>query len=297
MEWTQEELSASAKLVLSTVLAGAGWVSSHVVAQSLDPFSAAFLRFLFASIFLFVLSCRAEQRLPAFPRQHWLGLAVLGFSSVFLSTVLFNLGLAHTPASRATLIVACLPSLVAICAALFLGKRTTAIGVCGIALSLLGVGVILTGGNTALFFANGMELGDIFILCGVLAWVVYSLTGAHVMKQTTPLTAVTWSCILGTLMLLPAALANGLIHQIMGTPLNIWTHLLFLGIGCGGLAYAWYFEGIRKLGAPRASIFMNLVPVFGTLFAVVLLGESLNIALAAGGGLVLSGVVITNRLG
>lgn len=59
----------------------------------------------------------------------------------------------------------------------------------------------------------------------------------------------------------------------------------------------WYSQGIRALGPARTAVFTNLVPVFGVLLSVVLLGESLTRSMLAGGVLVIAGVMLTNRVG
>lgn len=300
-----------AKLVASMALWGATWVSGRVVAQSLSPFSAAFLRFLFASIFLYVLLCRASAqeggracgqtcgptgtRWPRLSRQLLPGVAFLALTGVFLYNALFFSGLARIQAGRAAMIVACVPSAVALYSGLVLRAPTGWVKGLGIALSLFGVSVILSGGDPVSLFTHGADLGDLFILGCVVTWAAYSIAGGRVMRQSTPLSAVTWSCILGCAFLLPPALATGLPAQIHSASWVIWANLVFLGVGATGLAFTWYYDGILALGAPRASVFINLVPVFATFMGSLILGEGVGVSLILGGLMVLSGVVLANR--
>lgn len=288
-----------AKLVGCMALWGATWVSGRVVAQHMSPFPAAFLRFLFASAFLYLLLCRATAQegghWPRLPRALLPGVAFLALTGVFLYNALFFSGLALIEAGRAAMIVACVPSTVALYSALALRQPTRPLKALGIALSLFGVAVILSGGEPLRLFTQGAHLGDLFILGCVAAWAAYSIAGGRVMRQSTPLSAVTWSCILGCALLLPPALATGLPAQAMAADWIIWGNLAFLGVGATGLAFTWYYDGILALGAPRASIFINLVPVFATLMGNVMLGETVGLALALGGLMVLTGVVLANR--
>jgi drug/metabolite transporter (DMT)-like permease len=274
---------------------GATWVSGRIVAQVLHPFSAAFLRFLFATVFLFLLSCRAEGRWPQFPRAAARGVLFLGVTGVFLYNYFFFSGLALIPAGRAALIVACVPSTVALYSAVVLRAPVTALKALGIALSLCGVAVILSHGDLVSLFTHGVGTGDIFILGCVAAWAAYSIAGGSVMRQATPLSAVTWSCLMGDVLLLVPALADGLVPQAAAATPAIWAHLVFLGVGATGLAFTWYYAGILALGAARASIFINLVPVFATLLSSTLMGEAVGLSLLLGGGMVVSGVVLANR--
>jgi len=294
------------KLVASMALWGATWVSGRYVAQHLSPFSAAFLRFLFASVFLYVLLCRATAQQqggqcgkkspwPRLERALWPGVFFLGLTGVALYNAFFFSGLAHIPAGRAAMIVACVPSAVALYASLVQRKPTPLTKALGIGLSLSGVAVILSGGSPLSLFTHGPSLGDLFILGCVVAWAAYTIAGGAVMRRTTPLAAVTWSCMMGCAMLLPPALATGLAPQVRDAGWIIWGNLLFLGVGATGLAFTWYYDGILALGAPRASVFINLVPVFATLLGGLLLGEGVSWPLVLGGALVLTGVVLANR--
>ena len=188
-----------------------------------------------------------------------------------------------------------MPLVSALYAALVERAPTTALKALGIALSLLGVAVILSGGDPRTLFTHGLSTGDLLILGCVAAWSAYSIGGGRVVQKIPPLSAVTWSCLLGNAMLLPPALLTGLVPQALAASGMVWGNLLFLGVGATGLAFLWYHDGIQALGAPRASVFINLVPVFATLLSCTLLGESVGLSLAAGGAMVLAGVVLANR--
>jgi drug/metabolite transporter (DMT)-like permease len=74
-----------------------------------------------------------------------------------------------------------------------------------------------------------------------------------------------------------------------------WLNLAYLGV-CGTvLGFVWYYQGIRKIGAIRASQFINFVPVSAIVLAFLLLGEPVTPSLVAGGALVVCGVYLTNR--
>jgi len=127
------------------------------------------------------------------------------------------------------------------------------------------------------------------------AWTAYSVAGIRVMKRVNPLIAVTWSCILGTLMPIVPALTHGLLDDIARASLVDWGNILFLGVVATGVAFTWYYAGIRAIGAARAGIFINLVPVFAIAMGYVILDEPVTSALLTGGAMVISGVWLANR--
>jgi drug/metabolite transporter (DMT)-like permease len=284
------------RLLLGSVFFwGATWISGRVLAQDMGPFSAAFLRFMAASVFLFFWSCRTFGSCPKLKREDLPGLLLLGASGVFSYNFFFFSGLKTVAAGRAALIIACIPVVICLASALLFKERLTFKKNAGALLSLTGVSIVLAHGNPFRLLDDPISSGDLMILGCVASWVVYSLAGSRVMRRVDPLRAVTWSCIIGDVLLFPFALSNGLLADIATASLVDWGNLLFLGVVATGLAFTWYYHGIKAIGPARAGIFINLVPVFAVVLGFLVLGEPIYISLLLGGGLTLSGVWLTNR--
>ncbi|MEF2230880.1 MAG: EamA family transporter [Pseudodesulfovibrio sp.] len=291
----QQKTGVYLLLILSMALWGATWVAGRVVAQSLHPMSAAVLRFIVASLGLVLMVWRSEGRLPRLERHQIVPAVFLGFTGVFAYSYFFFTGLQTTPAGRAALIVACIPVCISVLSALFCGEKFGPVRIVGALLSLVGVSVVIADGNPLHLLSGGMGRGDVMILGCVVSWVAYSLGGRSAMKKMPPLTAVTWSCIIGTLFLLPAALPNGLVEDVLRARPVDWGCIFFLGALATSLAYFWYYQAIAVIGASRAGIFINTVPVFAVLMGFLLLGEPIHLSLLAGGAMVITGVYLTNR--
>ena len=283
------------KLVGSAVLWGGTWVAGRVLSTYMGPFSAAFLRFALASVFLFCLTARVEGKFPRLARRDLPWLLTLAATGIFAYNALFFAGLRTVPAGRAALIVACIPSVVALFSGLFFHERFTKLKIAGIAISFAGVGCIVSGGDPAALFAQGLSAGDLCIFGCVAAWAAYTLAGKKAMERIAPYSAVTWSCILGAAMLLPPALAMGLWRDVATAGPVAWGCIAFFGILATGFGFSWYYEGVRAIGPTKAGVFINLVPVVAVSLGWLILDEPLSKALALGGGLVLSGVWLTNR--
>jgi drug/metabolite transporter (DMT)-like permease len=232
---------------------------------------------------------------PALPRKDILPVAFLGLTGIFLYNAFFFTGLQTVPAGRAALIIASVPVIISIISALMLGERLTRGKIAGTLLSLTGASIVLSGGNPVKLFQGGLSHGDLMILGCVAAWTAYSVAGSRVMKRVNPLMAVTWSCILGTLMLLTPALTHGFLEDVRRAGLVDWGNILFLGVIATGVAFTWYYAGIRAIGAARAGIFINLVPVFAIAMGYVILDEPVTSSLITGGAMVISGVYLANR--
>lgn len=282
-------------LIISMALWGGTWVAGRILAQSIHPMSAAFLRFAVASITLLAICWYSEKRLPHFTRKQFLPLLFLGATGVFTYSYFFFTGLQTTSASRAALIVACIPVCIFVLSTIFYGERLTVIRVTGALLSLVGVSVVIADGNPLILLSGEIRHGDILILGCVASWTAYTLGGRSVMKGMSPLTAVTWSSIFGTMLLFPVALMNGLAGEIVRARFLDWGCIVYLGVLATGFAYLWYYQAIAKLGPARSGIFINTVPVFAAAMGFLLLGEPAHLTLLLGGCMVLTGVYLTNR--
>ena len=284
-----------AKLVGSAVLWGGTWVAGRVLSTYMGPFSAAFLRFALASVFLYFLTARIEGRFPRLARRDLPWLLTLAATGIFAYNALFFAGLRTVPAGRAALIVACIPSVVALFSGLLFGEAFTKTKIAGIALSFVGVGSIVSGGDPAALWATGLSGGDLCIFGCVAAWAAYTLAGKKAMERIAPYSAVTWSCILGAAMLLPPALGAGLLPDVARAGPVAWGCVAFFGILATGFGFSWYYEGVKAIGPTKAGVFINLVPVVAVFLGWLILDEPLSHALALGGLLVLAGVWLTNR--
>lgn len=285
------------KLVGSAVLWGGTWVAGRMLGRYMGPFSAAFLRFALASVFLYFLTARIEGRFPRITRQELPWLLTLAATGIFAYNALFFAGLRTVPAGRAALIVACIPAVVALCSGFLFKEAFPPLRLAGIALSFGGVGLIVSGGDPAAILASGLSTGDLCIFGCVAAWAAYTLAGKKAMERVSPYRAVTWSCILGAIMLLPPALAMGLAGDVAAAGPAAWGLIAFFGILATGFGFSWYYEGVKAIGPTKAGVFINLVPVVAVFLGWLLLGEPLSRTLALGGGLVLGGVWLTNRQG
>jgi drug/metabolite transporter (DMT)-like permease len=285
------------KLILATVFWGGTFIAGRLLAQDMGPFSAGFLRFLVASLILLAVALRTERGFPAIRREQWLWVTLLGLTGVFAYNILFFLGLKTVIAGRAALIVATNPIFITLFSALLFKDRLTPIKGLGILVCVLGATVVISRGNPALIFQGGAGWGELFLLGCVASWTAYSLLGKRAMRDLSPLIAVTWSCIIGAALLLPPALAEGLVGNLPAFSTVDWASIVYLGVFGTGLGFFWYYQGIKAIGTTRAGVFINLVPVSAVLLGFFILGEPVSPSLLVGALLVLTGLSLTNLQG
>jgi len=281
-------------LVLTMLLWGGTFIAGRLLAGSLEPASAAFLRFLIASIAMLIVTRLVDKKLIIPPKRMWVPLILLGMTGVFAYNVFFFSGLHHISAGRASLIVACTPLVITIFAAIFLSERLTILKASGVVLSLIGAITVISNGHPSTLFSGGFGPGEQALVGCVLSWSAYSLIGRSVLVTLSPLAAVCYSSIIGTFFLSIPAASEGLFGQLATISSLDWVSLAYLGICGTALGFSLYYQGIKKIGATRAGIFINLVPLFSILLSWLILGESIKLIVMAGGLLVLAGVTLTN---
>jgi drug/metabolite transporter (DMT)-like permease len=283
------------KLVLTAVFWGGTFVAGRSIASEAGPYSAAFLRFVVASVFLVAFVLRSHGKVPLVGARDLLPLLVLGLTGVFAYNVLFFSGLKTITASRASLIVATNPAFIALFSALFFRERLGLAKAAGIVLSMSGAAVVVSKGSPTAIFNGAIGLGDLYIFGCVATWVLYSLVGKTVMKALSPLVAVTYSCLIGAACLFVPACAEGLAYGVQHYSSTVWLGVSYLGFFGSALGFFWYYEGIKAIGPSRAGVFINIVPVSAVLLAHLILKEAVDLSLAAGAVLIITGVCITNR--
>jgi drug/metabolite transporter (DMT)-like permease len=283
------------KLIATATIWGGTFVAGRLLAQQMGPYSAAFLRFAVASVCLYIFVLRTHGKIPPLKKRQILPALLLGLTGVFSYNVCFFSGLKTVTAGRASLIIATNPVFIALLASVLFRERLSALRLAGIALSVTGAATVIGHGHPQMVIQGGLGRGELYILGAVASWVAYSLIGKAAMRDLSPLVAVTYSCMIGTLALLPPALMEGVLGGLRHYPWSAWLSILYLGLMGTVMGFIWYYEGIKAIGPARAGVFINIVPLSSVLLAFFLLHEPVDISLLAGAVLIITGVYLTNR--
>ena len=283
------------KLVLMAVFWGGTFIAGRVIAQDVPPFSAAFARFVVASVVLLAVVLHKHRTLPPLRSRMIMPVVLLGLTGVFAYNALFLGGLKTVLAGRAALIVALNPVLVTFFSYIFFQERLDWLKSLGMVMCLAGAVLVITRGQISQLWQGGLGWGELFIFGCVLSWTAYSLIGKVVLANLSPLIAVTYSCVIGTAALFFPALAEGMAGSFHTYPQSSWLGIIYLGLFGTVFAFIWYYQGIKILGPSRTSLFINLVPVSAVFMAFVILKEPLEVSLLMGTILVTIGLFLTNR--
>jgi len=283
------------KLILTAIFWGGTFIAGRVVAKDVGPFSAAFFRFAIASSFLILFIWRIDGKLFLPKKRQMVPVILLGLTGVFTYNVFFFKGLKLINAGRASIIIANNPIFIAILSAYFFKEKLNLIKAVGIIISVTGAIIVISKGNLNEIVQGNIGRGEIFIFCCVLSWVVYSLIGKVVMADLSPISSVFYSCVIGTFFLFFPACFEGIFSNFHHYPIMAWLGIFYLGIFGTVVGFVWYFEGIKKIGPTKASLFINFVPVSAVILAFMILDEPITLSLCIGTILVCAGVYLTNK--
>ena len=269
-------------------------VLGRYAAGDIPPLQLAFLRWLGASLIILPFAWKA---LPAdWPeiRKHLPLMAALSATGIGGYNALAYWGLNYTEALNALLVQSTGPLLIALWGFALWGDRLSWRQFGGIMTSLTGVLVILTRGDLAHLAALTFNPGDILTF---LALVLYGLYAALLRKRPKihQLSFLAATIIGGAFLLVPFAAAEFLSGaRIVMKPQSIAV-LCYVALFPSLIAYMFFVRGVELIGPNRASPFFHLMPVFGSVIAILFLGEQPRLFHLLGFMLVLSGVFIATR--
>lgn len=279
-------------LILCNLFWAGNYVFGKFVIAEMTPLEITFFRWLLALFLLYPVALKLEKPVNRnIIRRDWLlllGMGILG--GIAYNLVLYS-ALAYTTATNAALVNAINPGFIVLFSVLLFKERVSRLQWLGFVLSLLGALVVLTGGDVSRLLLAQYNAGDLLMVAAVLVWTFYTLLARKI--TTPPITATTISTAMAVLLMTPWVLYQGAVPAAMSS-LTV-TGMLYIVIFPSVGSFIFWNLAVREVGASKAGIFLNLMPVFTALISV-LLGEQLTAAQGLGGLLVFCGVYLTTGL-
>jgi drug/metabolite transporter (DMT)-like permease len=275
------------------------WSSNMVIGRSIrgdvPPVTLAFWRWVVALGLVLPLALPHLKAQWPLLRAGWRPLLALGL----LGTAGYNsfayVGLQHTTATNAALLNSFVPIATIAISWAFLGKHLRPRESLGVAISLCGALTIVGRGDPALLAGLQLNAGDLWILLAVLDWAMYTVALAWRPAGLHPMLMLAASIVVGLLALGPGSLlelSGGRTVNINATSLAT---IAYLGLLPSFLGYIFYNRAVAEVGASKASLFIHLMPVFGTLLSAIFLGEVALWYHYLGITLIFTGIWLTTR--
>lgn len=278
-------------LVLSTVFWGISFIMTKQLFLTEEHMTVTILitlRLAVATLVMLpVLALSGRLEKPRRADIKWF--LLLALAEPFVYNLCETSGVQLVSGSLASVVIATIPLFVPFGMWIGYRERIHLPLLVGVVLSLAGVALMLTGGEGLAGNARGL-----LFLCGaVFIAVVYTLILVKIVDHYRPETITTYQNAIGLVYYLPLMLlTDGHELPLLSYSPTMIGLLLVLGICCSTLAYVFYNQGVRVLGASQACIFNNAIPIFSLIAAVLIGQESFSWGKVGGIVIVISGVVI-----
>ncbi len=281
-------------LMLTALVWGANAVAGKLAVGHISPLLLTTFRWLFAFLFILAFSFRHVSRdLPAI-KAHFLQLFLLGAVGFAGFNSMLYLALNYTSTINVVIEQAGMPLVIFGANFLLLRIGVTWLQMIGFTLTMVGVAITVSNGDPSRLLALELNRGDALMLLAILFYGGYTvaLRWKPALHWQSLLTVLAGCAFLASL---PLAATEAAMGSLIWPDTRGWLVTLFTAIFPSLLAQGLYIRGNEMIGANRAGLFVNLVPIFGTLLAVVILGESLYAFHLVGLTLVLGGIALAER--
>ncbi len=288
-------LTGIALAVLATIVWSGNFIVARGIHNSIPPVSLAFFRWASATLFMVPVAFSSIKKYWHFVVFHrwyffWTALSGITLFNTFVYvaghyTDAVNLALIGTTSS---------PVMALILAAIFLKERIGWLRIAGMITCLAGICYLLSRGSWERLINFHFSAGDWWILVAALCFAVYNMFAKKKPATVPPVFFLFAIFLIGTILLVPFYFWEATHSQPVIWDADLAGIIVYLGLGTSVIAFLCWNAAILRLGASRTALFGNLIPIFSTLEAVLILHEEVTFIHLVSGLLVVAGLVLAN---
>jgi drug/metabolite transporter (DMT)-like permease len=274
------------------------WSGNHIVGRAMGghvpPLSVSTIRWLFPAAVLWALAHRQIRQDWPTIRAHWKVMLWLGLTGGALFTALQYVGLQYTAALNVSVLNSLVPVLILATGALLFRDRVSPRQIGGIALSSLGVLVIIAHGQFETLRNLGFNWGDLIILFNMTVFSVYAAC-LRMLPRLSPLSFLFVLAVISSVGTLPFAVWEAMSGHTLTLDWLTVASIAYVSFFPSLVAFAAWNRGVELIGANRSGPFLHLVPICTALVGGVVLGERLAAFHVAGFVLIIAGVWLASK--
>ena len=283
-------------LVCATLFwAGNFTIGKFAYLEDIPPYSLAFLRWCLVWLILFPFTYKEILRLKDSIKKNLSLFFILGFTSVCIFTSFTYNALNYTQVINASLFNTAIPVTIILVCFLLKIEKTNLFQISGLLISVLGILAIITKLDLNILLTLNFNKGDLFMIVAIIAWGIYS---AYLRKRTfevSLLALVHIICTFGLIFLLPLFVLDLVQGKIIEMSSNLFYILIYIAIFPSIGSYYCWAGAVSIIGANRAGIFLSLIPLFSTIFAILFFNEKFLFFHFIGSVLIILGLFLSNK--
>jgi drug/metabolite transporter (DMT)-like permease len=288
----QSHWRAYALLVFTTWCWGLNTIFSRLAVGEISPMQLVMFRWLGVIIIVSGFALRFLKRDWPVLRQHLLFFGIIGSLGFTVFNYLHYLAGHHTGALNIGILQGSIPVFVLLCTLLVFRKGVTPLQAAGIVITLIGVVIVASGGSWQELQSLSINRGDVYVLIACFLYAAYSVALSRCPKVSA-ISLFTVMSIAAWLLSLPL-LGLEVLHQGWQAPTSRgWLIALSVTVLPSLVAQLFFMRSVAMIGPNRAGIFINLVPVFAAIMAVIFLEESFETHHSISLVLVLGGIALS----
>lgn len=281
-------------LVMAALFWGGNAVAGKFLADSLPPVSISFTRLAIGFLIMSPVIVRLFKREMAMFRENFKLLLFLAVTGVIGFNLLIYWAVNYTSAINATLLNSTSPLFIFLLSALLLGEKMELKYWVSMAVSFIGVLFVITHGSYDRLIALKFNIGDLIMVLAVISWALYSIFIRKISDKMSSIAIFGFTLTIGFAIMIPAVAIELSCVSIAMPSISDWSALIYIGIFPSICSFLLWNRAVALIGPSRASISLNLIPVFGAIAAFFVLDEVIALPQIIGGCLVFIGVFITS---
>ncbi len=283
-------------LVLTTLF----WAGNFIVGKAaslfeIPPFTLNFYRWTFAWLILapFTLKEIVEKKKYIFENIKLI--IVLGITSITIFNSIVYYSLNFTQVISGVLMISTIPVMIIIFCWLLKIEKTNIFQILGVIFSLCGVSVIITKANLSILLNLNFNKGDLWMVLAMFSWALYSALLRKKKLELSQLSLLQIIISAGLVFLLPAYLLEMALGYRANIHLPFILTLTYVVLFPGLASFILWIKGISLIGSNRAGIFLHLIPIFSTIFAIIIFKEKFMLYHLIGAILIISGIILSSK--
>jgi len=294
------EIKKNTKAYIMLVLATLFWAGNFTIGkfafiENVPPYSLAFFRWVLVWFILLPFTLKEISKIKMEIKNNLSLFLILGFTSVGIFSAFTYNALNHTQVINASLFNTAIPVTIILVCFLLKIEKTNIFQISGLVISVLGILAIITRLELNILLTLNFNKGDIYMLIAIISWGIYSAFLKKKIFTISLLSLVQVVCTFGLIFLFPAFLFEFFQGKIIQISNNLFYILIYVAIFPSIGSYYCWAGAVSIIGANRAGIFLSLIPLFSTIFAMIFFNEKFLFFHFIGSVLIILGLFLSNK--